>query len=66
VRPKSGRICPQTSNQGVEHLTFWGCLGRYDAWNRLAGLYEDNGTPQGQWDWSDTLVTAYQDDAMGR
>jgi YD repeat-containing protein len=40
--------------------------GTYDAWNRLAGVFRDDGNTAGQLDSADTLVAAYRYDGLNR
>ncbi len=39
---------------------------KYDAWNRLTAVYEDDGTTPGHWDETDTKVAEYRYDGLNR
>ena len=39
---------------------------RCDGWNRLTGVYEDDGTADGEWDDEDTKVAKYRYDGLNR
>jgi len=51
---------------GAEAAAAQALNGVYDAWNRLAAVYSDDGATSGQLDGSDTLVATCRYDGRGR